>query len=87
MTVFTGIVVYMLIWWTALFAVLPIGTRPDPEGDPSSGGWRGTPERPLLLRKMLATTVLAAVLWLGFYALVESDWISFRSGWLALHER
>ena len=24
--------------------------------------------------------------WLGVYALVESDWLSFRSGWLALPE-
>ena len=87
MTVFTGIIVYVLIWWTALFAVLPIGTRPDPEGDPSAGGWRGAPERPLLFWKILATTVLSAVLWLGAYALIESDWISFRSGWLALPER
>ena len=87
MTVFTGVIVYALIWWTALFAVLPIGTRPDPEGDPSSGGWRGAPERPLLLQKALVTTVLSAVLWLGVYALVESDWISFRSGWLALPQR
>jgi predicted secreted protein len=86
-TVFTGIVVYLLIWWTALFAILPIGTHPDPEGDPASGGWRGTPERPLLLRKVLATTALAAVLWCGVYALVESDWISFRTGWFALPER
>ncbi len=87
MSVFIGITVYVLIWWTALFAILPIGTRPDPEGDPASGGWRGAPERTLLLRKILATTVVSAVLWLGFYVLIESDWISFRSGWLALPER
>jgi predicted secreted protein len=87
MSVFLGVTVYALIWWTALFAILPIGTRPDPAGDASSGGWRGTPERPLLLRKVIATTLLSAVLWLGVYALVESDWLSFRSGWLALPER
>ncbi len=87
MSVFTGVIVYVLIWWTVLFAILPIGTRPDPVGDSSSGGWRGTPQRPLLLRKILATTVVSAVLWLGVYALVESDWLSFRSGWLALPER
>jgi predicted secreted protein len=86
-TIFTGTVVYLLIWWTALFAILPIGTRPDPVGDPAAGGWRGAPERPLLLRKVLATTAVSAVLWLGVYALVESDWISFRSGWFALPER
>jgi predicted secreted protein len=86
-SIFSAIVVYLLIWWTALFAILPIGTRPDPAGDASSGGWRGTPERPLLLRKIVATTLVSAVLWLGVYALIESEWLSFRSGWLALPER
>lgn len=86
MTWFSGIIVYLLVWWTALFAVLPFGTRPDPEADPAAGGWRGTPQRPLLLRKLLATTLVSAVIWVGVYALVESDWLSFRSGWLAMPE-
>ena len=87
MTWFTGIVVYLLVWWTALFAVLPFGTRPDAEGDPATGGWRGAPQRPLLLRKVIATTLVAAVIWLGIYAVVESEWLSFRSGWLAMPEK
>ena len=41
MTWFTGIVVYLLVWWMVLFAILPIGTRPDVDGDPAAGGWRG----------------------------------------------
>lgn len=86
MTWFSGIIVYLLVWWTALFAVLPFGTRPDPDGDPAAGGWRGTPQRPLLLRKLVATTLVSAVIWVGIYALVESDWLSFRSGWLAMPE-
>ncbi len=83
---FTGVVVYLLIWWTALFAVLPVGTRPDAEGDLAAGGWRGAPRNPHLGRKLLATTLVAGVIWLGVYAVVESDWLSFRSGWLALPE-
>jgi len=83
---FTGIVVYLLIWWTALFAVLPVGTRPDAEGDLEAGGWRGAPRNPRLGLKLVATTLVAAVIWLGVYAVVESDWLSFRSGWLALPE-
>lgn len=86
MTWFSGIIVYLLVWWTALFAVLPFGTRPDPDGDPAAGGWRGTPQRPLLPRKLVATTLVSAVIWVGIYALVESDWLSFRSGWLAMPE-
>ena len=30
---FTGIVLFVIIWWTALFAVLPIGTRPVQQAD------------------------------------------------------
>ena len=80
---FTGVVVYLLIWWTALFVVLPIGTRPVADADPQAGGWRGAPQRPLLLRKLVGTTALAAVLWLGAYARISSDLVSFREGWFA----
>lgn len=80
---FTGVIVYLLIWWTALFAVLPIGTRPVAEADPEAGGWRGAPSRPLLGRKLVGTTLLATVLWLGAYALITSDLVSFREGWFA----
>ena len=40
---FTGVVLYVLIWWTVLFAVLPIGTRPVEDPDTQTG-WRGVPE-------------------------------------------
>lgn len=81
----SGLAVYVLIWWVTLFAVLPIGTRPVAEGDPGTG-WRGLPERPMLLRKAAITTLASAVLWLGFYGLAQSEWLTFRSGWLALPE-
>lgn len=87
MTWFTGTVAFLLIWWTTLFAVLPLWTRPIAEADLDSGGWRGAPERPLILRKLLVTTLVTAVLWLGLWWVVESDWLSFRSGWLALPDR
>lgn len=83
MSWFTGVVLYTLIWWTALFAVLPFGTRPASEADPASG-WRGAPTHPHLLRTIIATTVVAAVIWGGCYLVIASNWLSFRSGWLAL---
>ena len=81
----TAVVLYLLIWWVVLFAVLPIGTRPEPEPDAESG-WRGAPIRPHLGRKIVATTVVAALVWGGSVALIEAGWISFRHGWLALHD-
>lgn len=80
----SGIAVFFLVWWTALFCVLPIGVKPDALGDPEAGGWRGAPAQHRLGRKMVYTTLLAGVIWLGIYGIVESGWISFRSEWLAI---
>jgi predicted secreted protein len=80
---FIGVVLYVLIWWTALFAVLPFGTHPVAEPDAATG-WRGAPARPRILLKIGATTLVAAAIWGVCYALIVTDWISFRSGWLAL---
>jgi len=79
----SGVVLFVIIWWTALFAVLPIGTRPVEQAD-STSGWRGAPEKPRLLRKMVITTVVAAVIWGGCYWVITSDYLSFREGILAL---
>ena len=77
-----GVVLYTIIWWTALFAVLPIGTKPIARADDATG-WRGAPERPRLLMKVLITTVVSAVIWLGAYWVIESDYLSFRDVVLA----
>ena len=79
---FTGLVVYVLIWWTVLFAVLPIGTRPIVDADEQTG-WRGAPERPRLLMKVIVTTLVAGVVWFAAWLLITSDYVSFRHGWFA----
>jgi predicted secreted protein len=81
---FTGIVLFIIIWWTALFAVLPMGTRPVQQPDAASG-WRGAPEQPQLLKKVIVTTIVSVVLWGAAYALITSDYLSFRHGILAIH--
>lgn len=86
MSLVSAVVVYFLIWWVVLFAILPIGTRPDPEGDAESG-WRGTPQAPRLWRKMLITTVVSGVIFVGVYLLIDSDYLSFRSGVWAMPEK
>ena len=85
MPIVTGIALYFVIWWIALFAVLPLGTRPVADADRQSG-WRGAPEKPQMLRKVLITTMVAAVIWAVIYLVIVSGWVSFRSGWFALPE-
>ena len=77
MSWFTGFVVYFLIWWTILFAVLPWGVKRDE--NPIPGHDPGAPVRPYLWAKVAATTGIAAFLWLVAYWLINAPWISFRS--------
>jgi predicted secreted protein len=72
----TGTVVYLLVWWILLFAILPWGAAP-PE-HPEPGMESGAPARPRMPLKFAITTVLAGVIWLGIYAFMEADIISFR---------
>ena len=78
----TGTVVFFLVWWTVLFAVLPLGANPDPEAT-VSGGWRGAPRQVRVLRILLLTTLISVLVWLVIAYLVGADWLSFREGWLA----
>jgi predicted secreted protein len=72
----TGIVVYILVWWVTLFAILPLWVTP---ADPEEPGFAaGAPRRPLMLRKVVVTTVVATIIWLGIYAVVSEPWFSFR---------
>ena len=76
MTWFTGVVVYVLVWWVTIFAVLPLWVTPSQPDDP--GFAAGAPQHPRLAKKALVTTVVATVIWLFIYALVRSPWFSFR---------
>lgn len=55
--------IYFVVWWLCLFIVLPIGVRTQAEeGETTLGTVASAPARPMLGRKALAATVLAAAL-------------------------
>ena len=72
----TGILLYVLVWWVTLFAVLPLWVTPSEPGD--LGHAAGSPQKPRMLFKAAITTAASAVIWLGIYLLVLSPWLSFR---------
>ncbi|MBN9535703.1 MAG: DUF1467 family protein [Alphaproteobacteria bacterium] len=72
----TGVMVYLVIWWTVLFCVLPLGVRRVEK--PGKGQEHGAPEKPDLVRKAIITTIVAAVVWIAFFALHQADIFSFR---------
>ncbi len=73
MSWFTGVCIYLTIWWTVLFAVLPLGVTSHAEAgiDLGDGGDPGAPVDPKLKKKFLTTTwisaILFALLWLTLH--------------------
>ena len=73
MTIAFAIAIYFIVWWIVLFAMLPIGVRTSEEvGEKATPGQaESAPQFPNLLPKMLATTVIATVIFAGLYAIIE----------------
>jgi predicted secreted protein len=68
MGLFPSIAVYFVIWWLCLFVVLPFGIRSHHEmDDVTLGTDAGAPHRPRMGIRLLATTLLAAILYGGFF--------------------
>jgi predicted secreted protein len=71
MTITSALAVYFVLWWIVLFAVLPWGVRSQEEhGDVVPGSEAGAPHRPLMGRKLVATTVVSAVIFVLLYAII-----------------
>lgn len=73
---FSGIVVYLLIWWLVLFTVLPWRNRPPAE--PGPGHATSAPKSPNLGVKFVVTTVIAAFCWVAVYVLIDQGIINYR---------
>lgn len=78
MSITTGLAFFFLIWWIVFFAVLPWGVKSQHEGVVEPGTDPGAPQRPLLLWKIAATTLVAGVLMAVLYAVWESGWVPFE---------
>ena len=68
---YTGVVVFVIIWWLVLFMVLPVGVRTAYEANQSMEPGQATsaPVRPRILQKFLATTVIAGALFSVYWLL------------------
>lgn len=56
--------IYLTIWWTVLFAVLPLGSKSFSEAgiEPPPGADPGAPVNPNIKRKFITTTWVSAIL-------------------------
>ena len=73
MGIFTSIAIYLTIWWTVLFAVLPLGVTSHAEAgiDKGDGGDPGAPVDPKLKKKFLTTTWVSAVIFAILWTVIK----------------
>ncbi len=81
MTLTMDVAAYLTIWWTALFAILPLGLRSHAEeGIPVPGGGDpASPVNPRLARKFFTTTWVAAILFTLLWLTVHFHLITLPS--------
>lgn len=72
MSIMSAIVLFCSIWAIVLFMVLPQGITSQSEaGEVEPGTPASAPSDAMILRKMLVTTAVAAILFSGVFAVIE----------------
>lgn len=69
-------ITYILLWWLVFFMSLPFGVKRQEDGP--AGSDAGAPERPLLLVKLIVTTLVTAALTAAVHWFVQSGFITIR---------
>ena len=79
MSIGSSIAVFFIIWWVCLFVVLPFGVRNSAESGEAvaAGNDAGAPVNPMLWRKVLWTTMLAAAVFALVWGQMTYGWIGF----------
>lgn len=75
MTLVSGAMVFFVVWWVVLFAVLPFGVHIDE--NPQKGFADSAPKNPHLRKKFLVTTILTALIWSIIQFVMVNRWITF----------
>ena len=76
-----SIALYFVIWWTTLFAVLPIGVRTQGEaGEVVPGTPASAPVKPRVLWVVGVNTLVATVVFVIVYTGVVQGWVPLDRG-------
>jgi predicted secreted protein len=71
--------VYFILWWIVLFATLPFSLRTqDDEKDVTLGTVSSAPGRPHMLRAMVRTTIVSALIMAAYYGVTRGLGFGFE---------
>lgn len=75
MSLVSGSLVFIVVWWVVLFMVLPFGYRKDT--NPEIGLEPGAPQNPQIAKKFLVTTLITMIIWTLIYITLSNHTIIF----------
>ncbi|MDA7946607.1 MAG: DUF1467 family protein [Hyphomicrobiaceae bacterium] len=77
MSLIFALAIYFVVWWIVLFAILPFGVKTQEEaGEVIPGTAESAPVAPRLRPKLIATTIVASVIFAIIYWLIAGGSVS-----------
>ena len=77
MSITGSLIIFVLIWWIIFFSLLPIDVDRKHK-EIVEGADKGSPENPKITKKIIYTTILTSIIFIGIFMLVKYDYLNLR---------
>ena len=76
MSITGSLIIFVLIWWIIFFSLLPIDVDRKHK-EMVEGVDKGSPENPKIIKKIIYTTIITSIIFIGIFMLVKYDSVSY----------
>ena len=77
MSITGSLIIFVLIWWIIFFLLLPIDVDRKHK-EMIEGVDKGSPENPKIIKKIIYTTIITSIIFIGIFMLVKYDYLNLR---------
>ena len=77
MSITGSLIIFVLIWWIIFFSLLPIDVDRKHK-EMVEGADKGSPENPKIIKKIIYTTIITSIIFIGIFMLVKYDYFNLR---------
>ena len=77
MSITGSLIIFVLIWWIIFFSLLPIDVDRKHK-KMVEGADKGSPENPKIIKKIIYTTIITSIIFIGIFVLVKYDYLNLR---------
>ena len=77
MSITGSLIIFVSIWWIIFFSLLPIDVDRKHK-EMVEGVDKGSPENPKIIKKIIYTTVITLIIFIGIFMLVKYDYLNLR---------